>query len=307
MTAKLPGGVARGVEIALEAALGRPTAVVDAQALAGGCVNPSARITTDRGERFFVKWNARAPDGLFRAEMDGLVALAEARALRVPEVVASGASEPGDLQWLLLEHIDAGRPARDYAERLGTGLAAVHRSGAGDHTDWGWPRDNFIGPLPQPNGRSREWREFWRDARLLPQLEHARTEGHFTGEAGALLDRVVARTPELLADVDEPPSLVHGDLWGGNVLTDANGHPVLIDPAVYRGHREVDLAMSELFGGFPIGWANAYNAAWPLDPGYAHHRRALYQLYYYLLVHVNLFGGGYVPGCVRAAKEALRG
>jgi fructosamine-3-kinase len=303
VTAGLPDGLAPELEQALEHVSGRPTRLTGAQPLGGGCINPSARIDTDHGERFFVKWNARAPETMFGAEADGLIALAGAGALRVPAVVAVAAARP---RWLLLEYIESGRPARDYAERLGTGLAAVHRSGAGDEPAWGWPHDNFIGSLPQSNAAARSWGEFWRDERLQPRLERAHAAAHFSGKDGALLDRVVERTPELLADVDEPPSLLHGDLWGGNVLADMQGHPVLIDPAVYRGHREVDLAMSELFGGFPAGWMDAYDRAWTIDPGYAHHRRALYQLYY-LLVHVNLFGASYEAACVRAAKEALRG
>jgi fructosamine-3-kinase len=294
------------IEFTLEGELGRPTRISSAHPLGGGCINASARIDTDHGERFFVKWNARAPAGMLAAEADGLIALARADALRVPAVAAVGRAPPDGLQWLMLEYIETGRTARDYAERLGAGLAALHRSGASDAPAWGWPHDNFIGSLPQSNAHTRGWGEFWRERRLQPQLGRARAAAHFSGRDGALLDRVVERTPELLADVDEAPSLLHGDLWGGNVMTDANGRPVLIDPAIYRGHREVDLAMSELFGGFPSGWPDAYDDSSAIDPGYAHHRRALYQLYY-LLLHVNLFGAGYEAGCVRAAQQALRG
>jgi fructosamine-3-kinase len=303
LSSVLPGGLAHELGQALEAALGRPTPIVGAQPLTGGCVNPSARIMTEQGDRFFVKWNPRAPAGLFAAEADGLRALAAARALRVPEVIAVGGGDHGP-PWLLLEFVEAGRPARDYAERLGHGLAALHRS-AGSSA-WGWERDNFIGPLPQSNASAATWGELWRDERLEPQASMARARGHFGSQDAALLDRVIERTPELLADLDEAPSLLHGDLWGGNVFADGDGRPVLIDPAVYRGHREVDLAMSELFGGFPSGWPSAYDDAWAIDPGYARFRRALYQLYY-LLVHVNLFGASYESGCIRAAKEALRG
>jgi protein-ribulosamine 3-kinase len=303
VSAALPGALASSLEEALERTLGRPTRVIASRPLTGGCVNPSARITIERGDDFFVKWNERAPAGLFAAEADGLRALADARALRVPEVIGVGPGVDAP-QWLLLEYVESGRPGPDYGARLGRGLAALHRVGAGGA--WGWHRDNFIGPLPQSNAPAASWGELWRGARLEPQLDRARASGHFAGEEGALLERVVERTPELLADVDEPPSLLHGDLWGGNVFADAEGRPVLIDPAIYRGHREVDLAMSELFGGFPAEWPDAYDAVWAVDGGYARFRRALYQLYY-LLVHVNLFGAGYRAGCLRAAKEALRG
>ena len=297
MSAGLPAAVAREVEQGLEE-LGRPARIVRSDPLSGGCINPSARLTTDRGEHFFLKWNARAPAGMFGAEARGLAALAATRALRVPEVRGVGA------QWLLLEHVEGGRPARDYAERLGRGLAALHRGDAA--APWGWEQDNFIGRLAQTNQPARTWGEFWRDRRLGTQLALARSTGHLSGKEGRVLDEVVERCPVLLADVGGPPSLLHGDLWGGNVFADEHGQPVIIDPAVYRGHHEADLAMSELFGGFPAGWPGAYADAWPIDPGYARYRRALYQLYY-LLVHVNLFGAGYESGCVRAAKEALRG
>jgi fructosamine-3-kinase len=240
---------------------------------------------------------------MFAAEADGLSALARAGALRVPEVIAVGEAPA----LLLLEHVAPGRPARDFGERLGAGLAALHRAARAPAAGWGWPGDNFIGSLPQSNAASPAWGPFWRDRRLAPQVALARGRGHLGGAAGRELDRVLERCASLLAPVEEEgPSLLHGDLWGGNVYADGDGAPVLIDPAAYRGHREVDLAMSELFGGFPPEWPAAYDEAWPIDPAYADHRRALYQLYY-LLVHVNLFGAGYEAGCVRAAREALRG
>lgn len=291
-------GLAAALEGALERVVGRPTRVSGAEPLGGGCVNPAARVTTDQRETFFVKWNARAPRGLFDAEADDL----RARAVRVPEVLAAGSGGPVP-PWLLLEYVARGRPGPDYADLLGAGLARLHR--AADRP-WGWERDNFIGPLPQPNPASAKWGELWHDARLEPRLRRARERGHFPGRQGALLDRVLERTADLLADVTGRPSLLHGDLWGGNVFPDQEGRPVLIDPSAYRGHREVDLAMSELFGGFPAGWPQAYEHAWPLDPGCRAFRRALYQLYY-LLVHVNLFGSGYEAGCVTAARAALLG
>ena len=284
----------------VEAALG--TRLRGSAPIGGGCISFGARLDTERGERFFLKCNPTAPRGLFEAEADGLAALAAARSIRVPEVIAVG-NGVGSSAWLLLEYVAPGRPRPDYDEALGEGLVALHRTA---HGGCGWERDNFIGSLPQPNGVRPSWGEFWRDARLAPQLEIALERGHFSGGVAAQLERVVGRTPELLAAVDaEGPSLLHGDLWGGNVYADGEGRPVLIDPAVYRGHREVDLAMSELFGGFPAGWPAAYASAWPIDEGYHGFRRALYQLYY-LLVHVNLFGASYEAACVEAARAAQR-
>lgn len=293
------------METALERATGRRARIARIDPVGGGSVSSSARLTTDTGERFFAKWNPRGPAALFEAEADGLAALTRAGALRVPTVlgVGSAAHGHGGTPWLLLEWVEAGRPGRGYASRLGEGLAELHRSAGADGVGWGWERDNFIGPLPQRNRAAASWAELWRDARLAPQLARARARGHFQGRGSAPLDRALERTPELLADVDESPSLLHGDLWGGNVFADGEGRPVLVDPAVYRGHREVDLAMSELFGGFPAAWPEAYDAAWRIGHGYHGRRRPLYQLYY-LLVHVNLFGAGYEAGCVAAAEAA---
>ena len=302
MTPTLPPALAAALEAALDTLAGPGTRVVAAQTLAGGCINPAACLTTGRGERFFVKWNAAAPAELFAAEADGLAALRAADALRIPAVLAAGDGADGAPPWLLLEYVAAGRPGPGYAADLAAGLATLHRTAAPG--GWGWERDNFIGSLAQTNRGAPSWGEFWRDARLAPQLERARAAGHFGGANGATLDRVVGRTPELLASVQGPPALLHGDLWGGNVFADGDGRPVLIDPSVYRGHREVDLAMSELFGGFPPGWPGAYDEAWPIEEGYDQGRRSLYQLYY-LLVHVNLFGAGYAAGSVRAARAAL--
>ena len=303
MSLDLPADVATQVAEALEPWSGGPRRVTRAVRVRGGCVNPTARVTTDQGETWFLKWNPRSPRGMFDAEAEGLRALAAARALRVPAVLAVGGGD-GAPTWLLLEYVGAGRPGPDYAAALGDGLAALHRAADGG---WGWQSDNFIGSLPQPNPAATTWGELWRGARLGPQLSRARGRGHFAGARGALLERVVERTNELLADVeDEGPSLLHGDLWGGNVYTDDEGRPVLVDPAVYRGHREVDLAMSQLFGGFPSGWPSAYKDSWPVEEGYRVYRRALYQLYY-LLVHVNMFGASYESGCLAAAEEALQG
>jgi fructosamine-3-kinase len=291
---KLPDDVARAVE----AAIGSATRIVEVKPVGGGCVTPVARLRTDDGQLLLLKWGERGrfPDALFREEARSLDALRRTDALRVPAVLAQGQA------WLLLEWLEPGPPAPDAWQRLGRALVEVHRVAA---DPYGWSHDNFIGPLPQPNRRSDDWPSFWREQRLRPQLERARAAGHFTSaDDGAAFDRLFRDLDDLLAPAAEDgPSLLHGDLWSGNVHMTAAGDAALIDPSCYCGHREVDLAMAELFGGFGSGFLAAYQQAWPLRPGYVEGRRAVYQLYY-LLVHVNLFGSGYT-GSVRAALRGV--
>lgn len=289
----IPDALRRG----LEARLGP---VRGAAPVSGGCINHGMRVELADGP-VFVKHNASAPPGLFAAEARGLDALrAAADGLIVPRALAWAEAEGGAPAWLALEWLEPSRRAPDFAERLGRGLAALHR--AGRDGGWGWMEDNFIGPLPQANAPAARWAEFWRTGRLEPQLELARRGGRMPGKA-ADWDRLMDRLPELLAPAEaDGPSLLHGDLWGGNVLAAPDG-PALIDPAVYRGHREADLAMTELFGGFGDAFHAAYREAWPLQPGYPV-RRAVYQLWY-LLVHVNLFGGGYGAQTAAVLRQAL--
>ncbi|MFC1662068.1 fructosamine kinase family protein, partial [Gemmatimonadota bacterium] len=279
----------------------------------GGCINPSARLETDRGDRFFLKWNPAVPVEMFSAEADGLRALGAPGAVRVPEVGGwGGAGTPADPGWLLLEFVPQGSPGPDYGRRLGDGLAHLHAAGAsgpdstsGAQPAFGWHQDNFIGSLPQKNDESPAWADFWRDRRIEPQLEMARDRGIFTGPEGRILDELLNRMDELLPEEDgERPALLHGDLWSGNYYPGPDGEPVLIDPAVFRGAGGVDLAMMELFGSFPRGFREAYGSVHPIPAEYDAFRRDLYQLYY-LLVHVNLFGGGYVGGSLAAARRVL--
>jgi fructosamine-3-kinase len=223
----------------------------------------------------------------------------------VPEVLGVGDAVGDGPGWQLLEFIERGPDVSTYGERLGRGLALLHSAQGHGSNGYGWTRDNFIGALPQANPPAESWAAFWRDARLAPQLEVARQAGHFGGEAGQAMDRLVESVERALEGAEaERPSLLHGDLWSGNAYPGPAGEPVLIDPAVYRGNREVDLAMSELFGGFPASFLRAYQEVRPLSSDYARVRRALYQLYY-LLVHVNLFGGGYVGSSLQAARAVL--
>lgn len=264
----------------------------------GGCVSPVARLEDVAGGRWFLKWTAPDhPPGLLAAEAAGLRTLAATWTVRVPAIVAA---DPGGW-WLLLEWLEPGTADDDAWRRLGRDLAALHRR-RGDR--FGAPADNFIGPLPQANAPTSGWAEFWATRRIEPRLRQAVDGGWLDAADLRRFDTLLAALPERLAAADdEGPSTLHGDLWSGNVHVTASGPPAVIDPSVYHGHREVDLAMAELFGGFGHGFRSAYEETWPLAPGYAPVRRGVYQLYY-LLVHVNLFGGAYVAGCRRALQDA---
>ncbi|NJD18618.1 MAG: fructosamine kinase family protein [Gemmatimonadetes bacterium] len=296
----LPAPVQQGVEGAL-GRLGHPSRIVSVLPVAGGCINHGARVTVEGGADFFLKWNSSAPPRFFDAEADGLRALGTTGALRVPGAVARGGGSRSPA-WLLLEYIPSGKPTADFEERLGWGLARLHAS-APPGAAFGWSRSNWIGSLPQANRATRSWSAFWLDQRLAPQLYRARDRGFLRAPRADVLDRVLDRVPAALRDVDAGPiHLLHGDLWSGNSFSGPTGEPVIIDPAVYLGHGEVDLAMTELFGGFGPRFYRSYAEAGAVTDAYPAYRRDLYQLYY-LLVHVNLFGSQYEERTLSAADR----
>jgi fructosamine-3-kinase len=274
--------------LALEAALGSPVAGL--QAVSGGDINQAFEVHLQDGRVVFAKSNSDAPATMFEAEARGLAWLGQANALRVPTVIA----HTKDV--LVLEHIQRGPRRPDFDERFGRGLAMLHRAGA---AGFGLDHDNFIGRLPQANAplAPATWANFYRVRRLQPQLQLAIDEGQTTPTMRRGFDRLLERLEDIVGP-PEPPARLHGDLWGGNAMVDDRGMPCLIDPAVYGGHREVDLAMMRLFGGFSPRVFSAYHEAFPLAQGHED-RVPLYQLYY-LLVHVNLFGGSYVASVEQA-------
>ncbi|MGD8928174.1 MAG: fructosamine kinase family protein [Lysobacterales bacterium] len=267
-------------------------APIDLRGIGGGCIADAAVATFGDASRVFVKRASVHPE-MFRCEAEGLRALAAARAIRVPEVLAVGE------QALVLELIEPAQRRPDFAADFGKRFARLHghRGRA-----CGFPHDNFIGATPQANrpldanwGRAREddgsgWPRFYLERRLRFQVERAAERGAGT-ELAHLLDRAEARIESMLEAAIEPPVLLHGDLWGGNYIVDDRGEACLIDPAAYFGHREADLAMTRLFGGFESSFYGAYEEAAPLQAGHGD-RLPLYQLYH-LLNHFNLFGGGY--------------
>jgi fructosamine-3-kinase len=254
----------------------------------GGSISRVARVRTGAGE-YALKWSERGTPGLFAAEAHGLGLLAAAGAVRVPRVPALR-DEPGEAAFLLLEWLAAPSELNRAAagEALGRQLAALHRSTA---PAYGLDRDNFIGATPQSNEWMDSWLAFFRERRLRFQAELARRNGYLSHERAWLLDRLIDQLDTWIDDRHVQPALLHGDLWGGNFILGPGGAPAVIDPAVYYGDREADLAFTMLFGGFPDTFYRAYEEAWPLPDGWRE-RRDLYNLYH-LLNHLNLFGEGY--------------
>jgi fructosamine-3-kinase len=274
----------RSLSAALSRATGRRVATEPDASVGGGSINECYRWTSDQGP-LFVKLAPRERLAMFEAEAAGLGELAAAQALRVPQVL--GCSESAGQSFLALEWIEFGARSSGSERLMGERLAAQHRVTS---SAFGWHLDNTIGSTPQLNTPERDWVRFYVERRLRFQLELAARNGQRPQliERGALL---CERAHQFFATYRPVPSLLHGDLWGGNWATDATGQPVIFDPAVYHGDREADVAMTHLFGGFGREFYRAYEAAWPLDRD-APVRRALYNLYH-VLNHLNLFGGGY--------------
>lgn len=271
--------------------------IADVAAVGGGDINASYRLQGKDGSRYFVKLNAARHLPMFVAEAQGLAAIAQTRTIRVPQAVAFGTS--AGKCYLVLEHLEL--HAHGNARLLGAQLAALHRC----TTDrYGFAHDNFIGTTPQPNAWMDDWVEFLRERRLGFQLQLAEENG-YGGRLQQLGAQLLERLPAFFAGYKPRPALLHGDLWGGNHACLADGTPVLFDPAACYGDREADLAMTELFGGYPADFYAAYRAAWPLDEGYAT-RRELYNLYH-ILNHANLFGGGYARQAESMMQRLLAG
>jgi protein-ribulosamine 3-kinase len=280
----------------VESALGQR--LMAATPLSGGNINEAFELRLANGQCAFLKSNAHAPLEMFAREARGLDFLRSAGALRIPQVLSCSA-EHEQPSFLLLEFLRPAAPCPGFDELLGRGLAALHRFGA---PSFGWPESNFIGRLPQANRAHATWAEFFRVERLEAQLRSAVNARRAPPALGHDFERLFARLPELVGE-NEPPARLHGDLWGGNLHVDERGAPCLVDPAVYGGHREVDLAMMQLFGGFSARVFSAYAEAFPLSSG--HRERVSLYLIYPLLVHLNLFGGSYLSSVQRALKQYL--
>jgi len=281
---------------ALADCFGTAAQITNRSRVSGGDINDAWCLSMSDGSRLFLKTNSRRNISFFRTEWNGLQAMREIGAVKVPMLYAAGTDV--DQSFLLMEWIENGRPSRQYMENLGRALAHMHMAESPGDGRYGFSEDNYIGATVQHNAWDFSWINFFREQRLEPQIQMA----------AAWFDRNQSRKFIYLMDhldhwLTEPdkPSLLHGDLWGGNVMAGPDGEAVLIDPAVYVGHSEADLAMTQLFGGFTQDFYRAYDEECPIDSTYSE-RRDLYNLYH-MLNHLNLFGGGYLGSVIQILNQ----
>ncbi len=270
----------------ISAATGTKFEIVDRQAVSGGCINQAYIIRNQSQARYFVKLNRASLLNMFVAEAKGLSEIATTETIKVPLPVCWGTIE--DNSYLVLECLDLtdrGNP-NNWTE-MGRNLAAMHRHQISLSPRFGWYLNNTIGSTPQINTWETNWATFFKNHRIGYQLQLASRRGGRFPKANELLDAI----SHILAARQPQSALVHGDLWGGNAGFMSAGIPVIFDPATYWGDREVDIAMTELFGGFPAAFYQGYESVYPLDRGYPQ-RKILYNLYH-ILNHYNLFGGSY--------------
>lgn len=253
--------------------------------LGGGSINQVAIVNSPSGERV-LKWNTANLCDMFVAERKGLELLrASTDEIVIPEVFGSGKTESHS--WLLISYIPKLSGNLENSQHFGQALAGLHRYTA---DRYGLDHHNYIGRLPQQNTYEDNWPDFFIRRRIRPQIKMAVDSGKMDKSVIKTAEKLYQAVPDLFPH--EPASLIHGDLWGGNYMFTTEGKAAIFDPAVYYGHREIEIAFTQLFGGFDSGFYRGYESAWPLEPGFEE-RVDVYNLYP-LLVHVNLFGGGYV-------------
>lgn len=269
----------------LSQALSKPVEVSGLSPVGGGSISSTYKILSSAG-MFFLKVNeGENASVMFKTEANGLDLLREKSAFAIPQVISL--HNEGSKVFLLMDFIDSSSRSNNYWQDLGANLAELHRQ---TNSTFGLIENNFIGSLPQQNDFTEDWSSFFIDRRILPMVKMAVNNGLVTNTFVANIELVLSKIVELMPK--EPPALVHGDLWSGNLMVDSKGQPCLIDPAVYYGHREMDLAFSHLFGGFAHRFYETYQEVYPLEPDFDS-RIDLYNIYP-LLVHLNLFGRSYL-------------
>ena len=283
---------------------GRRSKIIRRGALTGGCIHRAERIELEDRRPFFLKTNSEAHQETFASEASGLAALAEVGVIRVPLVLGFGAV--GGTAYLLMSFIETGRKGSNFNDKFGRSLARLHRQTSAaaqmpGQARFGFDQPTFLGATLQENDWCDNWVEFWSEHRLGFQLSLARENGLADREMLRCGESLLNSLEDLIAEPAESPCLLHGDLWGGNYLCDESGAAVLIDPAVYFGRREADLAMTLLFGGFEPDFYRGYEAEWPLAAG-VKERLEVYKLYH-LLNHLNLFGSTYYESCMTILRR----
>ena len=289
---------------ALVSLFGNSVAIAETDRLHGGDINKAYGLNLNNGKKIFMKANAKQNAAFFTAEAAGLTAIAKTGAIGTPEILCTGTDDGEDVgySFLLLKFIKGGKLQKNYWQELAKNLAAMHKADTSVYFEnggkFGFFQDNFVGARPQKNTPSESWISFFRDNRLSPQFKAA--DSYFDENDRSQITKLLDHLEDFMVE-PEKPSLLHGDLWSGNVMCGPDGQAMLIDPATYVGHAEADLAMTELFGGFPPEFYEAYREAFALQPGYEN-RRDLYNLYQ-LLNHLNLFGPTYLGPVLSIVAE----
>jgi protein-ribulosamine 3-kinase len=285
----------RGIDQAISESTGCTFRNCSSSSIGGGCINQTFRIIGEDGREYFIKKNQSSFLPFFEAEAQALTEISKTKTVRVPGVIAHGMDN--GQAFLVLEYIEEGRNSANGQVKLGTQLARLHRT---SQPYFGWSTDNCIGATPQPNPRSDNWPAFYRDHRLAHQFDLAANKGRKFEGAQTLLESIGS----FFTTYTPHPSLLHGDLWGGNAGYDIESEPFIFDPASYYGDREADLAFTYMFGGFSSAFYDAYQKEYPVDAGFRI-RKTLYNLYHELN-HYNLFGGGYASSAQSSIDQLLQ-
>lgn len=279
---------------AISEATGEDFAIADTRSVSGGCINQGYKISGNDA-KYFLKLNQASQEEMFAAEALGLKQMYATQTITVPQPVCWGTAN--DSSYIVMQWLDLGGGNSQSWSGMGRQLAAMHREGISNK--FGWERNNTIGSTPQINTEEDNWADFFAEHRIGYQLKLAKRRGGSFPDTNKIVNAVRNK----LADRKPQASLVHGDLWSGNAAISSDGSPVILDPATYYGDRETDLAMTELFGGFPTAFYRGYNSAWQLDSGYQQ-RKNIYNLYH-ILNHFNLFGGGYANQAKRMINDVV--
>lgn len=279
------------VEAAISSHTEKEAEFADSKTAQGGCINDSQIVTLKDGRQFFVKTNpeSKTRPGLFETEYDALLLLAEPGVIHVPKPIACSDD------FIVIETFIEGAPAADWQEQMGRSLAELHTATKTER--FGFEKDNYLGMSKQINSWQDDWHSFWRDQRLGLQLKRL---SMITDKSDPILTKsgkLMSRLESLLCDIEEPAVLLHGDLWSGNAAANEKGQPVIFDPASYYGHREAEIGMMRMFGGFDARCEAAYAEVWPLEDG-SEQRISLYRLYHEIN-HFILFGYNYYRSCIK--------